>query len=162
MPWRKYLLITLTKKSSIFKLFTSPISLFPLHNFVCSFHLFLHPHAAVSICVIWDWGQLLVTIISPAGHEGRHNAAPEAGHHVTRCHEPISDIIGLVTLLTLSVKRWKLFPRILERNYLLWRGRNQSSGDTDTVFPCIVYHEEGSPCIHYILVPWGSWGGHTT
>ena len=35
MPWRKYLLITLTKKSPIFKLFTSPISLFCFPSYFC-------------------------------------------------------------------------------------------------------------------------------
>ena len=35
MPWRKYLLITLTKKSPIFKLFTSPISLLYFPSILC-------------------------------------------------------------------------------------------------------------------------------
>ena len=106
-------MITLTKKLPIFKLFTSPaLSPFPF-IFLFALSICSCTHTRQSAFVLFeDWGQLLVTIISPACHEGRHNADTEAGDDVTssgvtcdmRCHESTSNVTGLVTLVTLSFK----------------------------------------------------------
>lgn len=81
--------------------------------------------------------------MSPACHEGRG----QAGHQP--CH----------TFKLVKRNGTTSFPRpdigaelpSLEEQEPEW-------GDTNCVFPCIVYHGEGSPCIHYILVPWGEDG----
>ena len=147
MPWRKYLLITLTKKSPIFKLFTSPISLLYFPSILCLLFPFVSSPTRSS-------SQHFV-LFEARGSCGSQSAA----QRVTRvCH--VSRVLTcVVTHLWCQERSNSFFPRILERNYLLWRSRNQSSEETPTVCsPASFIMRRGAPCIHYILVPWGEDG----
>ena len=146
MPWRKYLLIMLTKKSPIFKLFTSPISLLYFPSIFCLLFPFVSSPTRSSQHFV---------LFEARGSCGSQSAA----QRVTRvCH--VSRVLAcVVTHLMLSRECYSFFPRILERNYLLWRSRNQSSEETPTVCsPASFIMRRGAPCIHYILVPWGEDG----
>ena len=149
MPWRKYLLIMLTKKSPIFKLFTSPISLLYFPSIFCLLFPFVSSPTRSS-------SQHFV-LFEARGSCGSQSAAQRVTRvcHVSRVTSP-----DLCCHTFNVVKRGNgFFPRILERNYLLWRSRNQSSEETPTVCsPASFIMRRGAPCIHYILVPWGEDG----
>ncbi len=120
MPWRKYLLITLTRNHQYLNFlqvqFPSPAS----SIFCLLFPFVPSPTRGSQQFVLFEGrGQLRVTIMSPACHEGRGQAGT-SGH--LPCH----------TFKLVKRTGTTSFPRILERNYLLWRSRNQSE-ETPTV-----------------------------
>ena len=105
MPWRKYLLITLTKKSPIFKLFTSPISLFCFPSYFCLLFPFVPSPTRGSqhLCYL-RLGAAAGHNHQPSGSRGasqcRHGGWSPCHEGrlacVTRRHEPTRDIFWLV------------------------------------------------------------------
>ena len=144
MPWRKYLLITLTKKSPIFKLFTSPISLLYFPFILCLLFPFVPSPTRSS--------QHFVLFEARASC-GSQSAAQRGTRVMSRVQACV------VTHLMLSGELYQLLsPDIGAELPSLEKQEPEQWGDTNCVFPCIVYHEEGSPVYTLHISPMGGDG----